>query len=416
MDIKDRWSLSLLLTSAYVPTDIKKIISKSKKLKIPSLAEEFEELLYMGVETWELLLYSILSTYAPPVMINGLPKRPNLHTNMCGEISSAKTAVLGVIEKIAPKSTKITKATTASLEGVAKQGEFQPGIIELAHNGVILIPEFRKDIAKFQLLREAMDNEKITLAKWGNTKIIDSNITFIVASNPKKDFFPATGKMRNAIPFEEGVLSRFDVFIPILTDIEKTIKIVSKLDLLHGNGASPRLAEVNEDFKALIVGMKNVKRVRVNEKQERQLKQAYLNLNIQMDNRPLVILRDLESLCRLVNVITAVDFYDKEELRDGEIAATDDDIAHAISLWEHLIYMRKQLYEVLPEKKINSIEEEIMASLSRSGGDAPLTDILDNISGRKVCSQATFYRYLKKMENNGEIERAGKPSIISLSV
>ena len=153
-----------------------------------------------------------------------------------------------------------------------------------------------------------------------------------------------------------------------------------------------------------------VEEIRLTEEQKNMLKEAWLRYNIKMGNRPLVILRDLETLARLVNVIVASNFFNRSEIESGIFEAVDVDIHKAITIWENLIYMRKQLYELQEEKIIKTATEKIMEIIAENDGKIATKTLKELILNKNICSQATFYRKLKRLEVAGMIEVVGKDS------
>jgi len=59
--------------------------------------------------------------------------------------------------------------------------------------------------------------------------------SFIVAGNPVKDFFPVIGAIRDSIPFEEGIMSRFDFVLPFIMNEQKNKEIVGRMHLFGGD-------------------------------------------------------------------------------------------------------------------------------------------------------------------------------------
>lgn len=379
---------------------------KVNDVSIDGMAKELDSIIFIGSENWECLILSILSPYAPPIVINGIEQRPNLHVNMVGEISTAKSSILKIIRKIAPKFVLVTKSTQASFEGISKPKEIQAGIIEKSGEGCLLIPEFKEALSKFQLLREAMDCDIVEITKRGITKSVKVNTTFIVASNPKDDFFRDSGTMRDEIPFAEGVLSRFDFLIPLVSDPKKVESIIGKMDLF-GYGKKIDLEKYAVTLKSLSIAMKLVRRITITEEQEKMIKDAFLKHNIKMGKRPLVIPRDIETISRIINVIVSANFFNRKMIERGVYLADNKDILKAIEIWDNLIFARKQLYEMRDNKEVKSTSDLILEEITKSG-EISTKELRDKIVG--VCSDATMYRVLERLKYDGRIKHIGKSS------
>lgn len=90
----------------------------------------------------------------------------------------------------------------------------------------------------------------------------------------------------------------------------------------------------------------------------------------------LVILHDLENLARLVNTVASANF-NKREIENGVLHASDEDVDKAIQLWENLLQYRLQLYR-LSSRKLTTIGDEICGYLARLGGateDVPISEL-----------------------------------------
>jgi DNA replicative helicase MCM subunit Mcm2 (Cdc46/Mcm family) len=314
--------------------------------------------------------------------------------------------ILKVIRKIAPKYTLVTKATQASFEGISKPKEIQSGIIENCVDGDLLIPEFREALSKFQLLREAMDCDVIKISKRGITKEIKVNTTFIVASNPKDDFFRDSGTMRDEIPFAEGVLSRFDFLIPLVSDIKKVEDIIEKMDLF-GYGANIDLDKYAGTLKVLSLAMKQVHRVTITEPQEKMIKDAFLKHNIKMGKRPLVIPRDIETISRIINMLVTTNFTKRKMVAIHVYQANDSDITKAIDIWDNLIFARKQLYELRDTKEIKTTTELILELISKTE-EISTRELRDKVVALNICSEASLYRNIERLIRIGKIKYKGK--------
>ena len=75
-------------------------------------------------------------------------------------------------------------------------------------------------------------------------------------------------------------------------------------------------------------------------------------------NRPLVLLRDLETLARRVSVVEAVNFTNRT-VEDGSLYVEDTDVEKSIMLWENLIQMRIALY-AKQSRQILTVADEIV--------------------------------------------------------
>lgn len=406
-------------------------IKKAKMTDFEKIALDLDRIVIFGPRFWELTLYSIMSPHAPRLLINNLDYRANIHELLAGDISTAKSKILKISKLIAPKMMVVDETTKASFEGVAPTragGEIEQGILDHAKNGMMIVEEYTNSFARMPLMRRAMDGEYIEIHKKGSSKGIEVNTTLMAACNPEDDFFreEIEGNFRQQISFKEGILSRFDVMILLTATQVKNELIIDKMNLMSVRSPLDKIdfASIKEDLEILAEGMKSgaIIRVTITPAQEQKLKEAFLNQNTRdkqqrlVRNRPLVILRDLENLARLVNVIATVNF-SKRTINNGLLKAKDEDIDKAIQLWENLINLRIEIYG-RSNRNFMTVKDEILAYTARAqvqysneGAEpmVPVAEIKEEIvDRRKLVGKTTFYKELQTLREIGEIVQQGK--------
>jgi len=111
-------------------------------MSIEDLANALDRVVVLGCDVWRLILYGVLSPWAPRVLINGIPRRNVMHCLLVGDVSTAKSLIHRVVEAVAPKAVRLSKTTEPSFEGVKRgRGRIEDGIVDLANNGVLIVPE-----------------------------------------------------------------------------------------------------------------------------------------------------------------------------------------------------------------------------------------------------------------------------------
>jgi hypothetical protein len=168
------------------------------------------------------------------------------------------------------------------------------------------------------------------------------------------------------------------------------------LDLFGRGVQKIDLEEVKFYLGVLKEQMLMINRVTITEEQQLMLKAAYKRKIEQLDTRPLVIPRDMEVLCRLVNVMSVV---------NEKSAARDEDVLRAIDLWDDMIFTRKQLYKqgngILTPKQL------ILRELQESPDGKISTKALRG-KHKELFSGPSFYRYIKELESSGEVQYLAK--------
>ena len=177
------------------------------------------------------------------------------------------------------------------------------------------------------------------------------------------------------------------------------------------------MAKLKGRLHLIAVGMDAITKVVITEEQQETIRAVFKQKNKRderdrlLDNRPFVLLRDLETLARLVNVIASVNFARRQVDEGGVLHATDEDVEKAIALWESLLHIRIQLYSKNMDKSrmLYSTGDEIVMfiahALKHTDEDTVLLqDVLEEIVARRqLISQATFYREIEKMRGERRI-------------
>jgi len=136
------------------------------------------------------------------------------------------------------------------------------------------------------------------------------------------------------------------------------------------------------------------------------VKEAFLKHNIELPNRPLMLLRDLETVSRFINVITTTTRFYERAPYCSVINASDEDVHKAIDLWETIIDLRKTLYTGT-EREILSVKEKVFREIMEMGRvkTRELEKII--VDAKNLCSRATFYRKINELRSEGKIGQDG---------
>jgi hypothetical protein len=408
-----------------VETNVEKHLSKLREIQdaaktdFEEIAQTLNKAIIFGEEFWELTLYALMSPRAPKIQISGMEHRANIHYLLAGDISTAKSKILTVCERVSPKALIVDETTKASLEGVAPLGkgdEIADGILDHARDGNIIIEELTNNFAKMPLWRRAMDCKYIQIFKKGIPKGIDVNTTVLAACNPTEDFYNIEDLFRDQIGFKEGVLSRFDVLIPLTATTTTNKVLIDKLVLFGSATEDFDLSKIKKRLSLIASGMDTIKKVVITDEQQDLIRNVFKEKNKRdererlLKRRPLVLLRDLETLLRLVNVIASVNF-SRRTVEDGVLSASDEDVAKAIALWETLLHIRVQLYasQISPTRMFYSTGDEIVkfiayATKANNSETVLVKDVMLEIVGnQQLVSEATFYREIQNMRAEGRI-------------
>ncbi|MCK4320878.1 hypothetical protein KAW11_04600 [Candidatus Bathyarchaeota archaeon] len=114
----------------------------------------------------------------------------------------------------------------------------------------------------------------------------------------------------------------------------------------------------------------------------------------------------MDTLCRLVNVITATNF-PKRQRSNGGIKADDKDVAKAVELWEEIIAHRKTLY-TSKHRLIFSLKDKIMMEILRRGNDVRQAELKKDLVAEGLCSERTIETKINQLATEGKIIKIGK--------
>lgn len=376
-------------------------IKKAKQTEIEEICKTLNSVVDLGEELWFLLLVSGMSPYAPRFVLKRTYRRNSCHALLVGDISTAKTEVAKILETILPKCTPLDRPTQASLEGIATRDGIKEGELAQANNGTIIIQEFDK-IDEMPILRATMDNRKIRIVKMGHKVTLHPNISFIMDCNPNADFFQNEKILRDQIPFKDGVLSRFDILIPLLASKEKN-EIIINNQFFSDNYEPIDLTEISETLDTLSKGMSQVKATRLSEQQAERLAGAFKFLNRDLPHRPLLLLRDAETLKRLVNAIATMRFKDRDIDEKGVLTIEDEDIDKAVELWETIIILREKLHTKSRHNIVTPKQQVFLELVQKGKEGVKTTKFKEEILKRGITSEASYYRIIKRLQEEGAI-------------
>jgi len=137
-----------------------------------------------------------------------------------------------------------------------------------------------------------MDATTVTIFKGGEAKTLDANISFFCGCNPRSDFWVNKQNLRAQIAFREGVISRFDVLLPLVSSASRNKVLLSQIEIFGEHNPPVNLDRVKSHLTNISNRMRKVRRVLLTDGQKRMVKEAFLERNEELENRPLLVLRD----------------------------------------------------------------------------------------------------------------------------
>ncbi len=166
--------------------------------------------------------------------------RGDIHILLIGDPGTAKSQLLRIVSKIAPRGTfasgqATTKAglTAAAIQDEGNRWTFEAGALPLADGGMICIDEMDKmNPEDRSSMHEGMEQQEITLSKAGMNVTLFTRCPVLAAANPIHGRFDTSDSFLDQINLPPTLLTRFDLIFAFLDnplDIEKDIGITEKI-------------------------------------------------------------------------------------------------------------------------------------------------------------------------------------------
>ena len=161
-------------------------------------------------------------------MDDGTVIRGDMHVLLIGDPGVAKSQILRSMSTLAPRAiyTSGKSASAAGLTAAAVKDDFgdgrwtlEAGALVLADKGLACIDELDKMTNQDRSsLHEAMESQRISVAKAGITATLQCRCSMLAAANPKYGRFEANGTtVIKQIDLPPALMSRFDLIF-VLTD------------------------------------------------------------------------------------------------------------------------------------------------------------------------------------------------------
>ncbi len=234
-------------------------ISKEEEQKIKELASSpdlFEKItasiapsIYGYNELKQAIALQLFGGTPGKKLPDGHTIRNDVHTLLIGDPGVGKSAILQYVSRLAPKGIFTSGKSTSSvgLTASAEKDELtggwilKAGAMVLGSGGTVMIDEFDKmDPDDRAALHEAMEQQKISIAKAGILTTFQTKTSVLAAANPKFGRFDPNTPPASQFDIPQTLLSRFDLIFAIKDVIDESHdrKLAEHIILGHTLGST----------------------------------------------------------------------------------------------------------------------------------------------------------------------------------
>ncbi len=350
-------------------------------------------------------------------MLDGTPRRGDVHVLLVGDPGIAKSVLLRYAVKVAPRGiyTSGQGTTKAGLTAAAVKDDFsdgrwmlEAGALVLADTGMAAVDELDKmSDTDRSGLHEAMEQQSVSLAKAGITATLRSRCALLGAANPKKGRFVMFVPLAEQINMPPSLLSRFDLIF-VLQDVADQEADARLSRHILGNHRQ-QAADANVDVIPPELLRKWVKMGRdlnpvLTDAAEEAIHAFYLGMRsgAQRKGAPLPITpRQEEGVIRLAEGAARMRLSETVSADDVRVAMTlmDSclrDVAYDAETGQFDI---DRLYSGTSQKD-RGLEREIEAMIQDAGGKMRVSAIFESFRGRGHGLDQ-IERNLARMERSG---------------
>ena len=363
-------------------------------------------------DVWMAVWLGLASVHAPPIRQGAQVHHPQCDILLIGEISTAKSGILGLVSDVTPRGLFKTNFTPVAFTGrIDKEGDFQPGIAYRANGGVLCVDELDKLLIRYPILdgliRTAQTEHRVQHSTALGEVDYQAAFGLFAGANPKGDVF-SDAAIRAQVPFAEGLLSRYAFIKPLAYTPDKVNAIADYMGDTWFSDEPPKgtlsVDKIRSTLAALWHRLKDVVSVQVDRDLRVALVSHFKERQDSIAGVPLLTTRDLESAFKWLNASASLHVAQRD-VQDGAIVATAQDLDIALTMLDCTVSVRQVLLASSRKAVAMSPLEIAASTLGRelALGELSRIDAVNILMERHTVSSATAYRWLDDLAHRGVI-------------
>jgi len=246
----------------------------------------------------------------PVVLEDGTRLRGDIHILLIGDPSTSKSTLLEWAARVGfrgiyvsgKKSTGVGLTASAVKDELTGAWTLEAGAVVLADGGLVAADEFEKIAPEDRAaLLQAMEQQKVSVAKAGIVATLNARTSILAAANPKGGRWDPQRNLVEQIALEPPLLSRFDLIF-ILRDVPdaRRDEAIANHILSVRAGRRVEAPYTPEQLRKIVCYLRRKVHPKLPEEQAKRISEFYVRWRRSTgEDTPAVTPRQLESLIRL---------------------------------------------------------------------------------------------------------------------